>query len=101
MDKLDLTPGLRPAARLLKALANERRLAILCRLSEGEVSVGALGEEVDLSMSALSQHLAKLRVDGLVKARKQSQTVYYSLASEEAAQVIATLVKLFCPKPHT
>jgi len=96
MDKLDLTPGLSPAVRLLKMLANERRLMILCFLSGEEMHVGALSEAVGLSQSALSQHLAKLRADGLVKTRKRSQTVFYSLASEEAASVIKSLSDLYC-----
>jgi ArsR family transcriptional regulator, virulence genes transcriptional regulator len=99
MDQLDLTPGLKPAARLLKALANERRLAILCQLGAGEMSVGALGERVGLGSSALSQHLAKLRADGLVKTRKKAQTVFYSSASAEATAIIAILTSLFCNTP--
>jgi ArsR family transcriptional regulator, virulence genes transcriptional regulator len=96
MDKLDLTSGLKPAAQLMRALANERRLMILCLLSGGEINAGALAEAIGVSQSALSQHLAKLREDGLVKTRKQSQTVYYSLASVEAATVIRTLSDLYC-----
>lgn len=96
MDKLDLSHGLGAAAQLLKVLANERRLMILCLLSEGEISVGALADQVGLSLSALSQHLAKLREDGLVATRKQAQTVYYSLASGEARAVIKTLSDLYC-----
>ena len=90
MNVQTLTPGLRPAVRLLKALANERRLMILCVLGERETSVGDLALRVGLSQSALSQHLAKLREDGLVTTRRQAQTVFYSLASREAAEVIAS-----------
>lgn len=96
MDKLDLSHGLGAATQLLKVLANERRLMILCLLSDGEISVGALADRVGLSLSALSQHLAKLREDGLVATRKQAQTVYYSLASVEAMAVIKTLSDLYC-----
>ncbi|NYZ16478.1 winged helix-turn-helix transcriptional regulator [Azospirillum sp. RWY-5-1] len=91
------TPGLGPAVRLLKALANERRLMILCALGEGERSVGDLAARVGLGQSALSQHLAKLREDGLVVTRRCAQTIFYSLASREAAEVIAVLAGLYCP----
>ena len=67
------------AVGLLKALANENRLLILCHLQAGELSVGEINERVGLSQSALSQHLAILRHDGLVATRKSAQTVYYSL----------------------
>ncbi|MCW2248856.1 DNA-binding transcriptional ArsR family regulator [Azospirillum fermentarium] len=89
--------GLRPAVRLLKALSSEPRLMILCELGTGERSVGELVAAVGLSQSALSQHLARLRADGLVRTRRQSQTIYYAVASREAADVIAVLAGLFCP----
>lgn len=98
MHELD-GPPVRPAARLLKALANERRLSILCHLGRGEMSVGQLADAVGLSLSALSQHLAKLREDGVVTARRRSQTVFYALASPEAAAVIDVLMNLYCPTP--
>lgn len=101
MNIQTLTPGLRPAVRLLKALANERRLMILCALGERERSVGDLAEALGLSQSALSQHLAKLRADGLVRTRRQAQTVFYSLASREAAELIAVLAGLYCPAGTT
>lgn len=88
------------AARLLRAMANESRLSILCRLGRGEMSVGALAEAVGLSPSALSQHLAKLRAEGLVRTRRSAQTVFYGLASREAAMVITTLAELYCPAPQ-
>ncbi|MCB1634094.1 MAG: winged helix-turn-helix transcriptional regulator [Xanthomonadales bacterium] len=84
------------AARLLKALANERRLLILCLLSQGERSVGELNEDVDLSQSALSQHLAVLRADGLVRTRRQAQTIFYSVVEGPALSIIQTLHKEFC-----
>jgi len=87
---------IRPAARLMKALANERRLSILCHLGRGEMCVGQLADAVGLSQSALSQHLAKLRADRLVKTRRRSQTVFYSLCSAEAAAVINVLAGLYC-----
>ncbi|VTZ27831.1 Transcriptional activator HlyU [Methylocella tundrae] len=84
------------AETFLKALANRHRLMILCELHKGEQSVGVLHEAIGLSQSALSQHLARLREDDLVRTRRESQTIYYSLASEEAQQVIALLYNLFC-----
>lgn len=84
------------AAQLLKALANENRLMLLCTLSEGEQSVGQLNERIALSQSALSQHLAVLRRDGLVMTRRESQTIYYSLADGPAAKVIELLHDMYC-----
>ncbi|NKB49473.1 MAG: metalloregulator ArsR/SmtB family transcription factor [Alphaproteobacteria bacterium] len=84
------------ASRLLKSLANDRRLLILCHLSETEKSVGELERLVGLSQSALSQHLARLRRDKLVQTRRDAQTIYYSVASAEAGAVLQTLYKLYC-----
>lgn len=84
------------ASELLKNLANNHRLMVLCMLAEGEMSVAQLGEHIDLGQSPLSQHLARLRADGLVKTRKVAQHVYYSLDSEEAGEVIQTLHRLYC-----
>ena len=87
----------RTAASLLKALANENRLMILCTLIEGEMSVGELNAKVPLSQSALSQHLASLRDAGLVNTRKEAQTVYYRLEGSEATRVISVLQSIYCP----
>ncbi|MGL6495300.1 ArsR/SmtB family transcription factor [Aeromonas veronii] len=84
------------AVALLKALANERRLFILCQLLERELSVGELNERLGLSQSALSQHLALLRRDELVTTRKEAQTVYYSLRSHEVREMISLLHRLYC-----
>jgi len=84
------------AVALLKALANERRLFILCQLLERELSVGELNERLGLSQSALSQHLALLRRDELVTTRKEAQTVFYSLRSREVREVIGLLHRLYC-----
>ena len=86
------------AAGLLKLLANENRLLILCRLAmAGEMSVTALVEAVDLSQSALSQHLAKMRDDGLVATRRDAQTIYYRIADPNAARLLALLKDIYCP----
>lgn len=89
------------AAQLLKALANEHRLLILCHLAEGEKSVGGLNDRVSLSQSALSQHLSVLRRDGLVETRREAQTIYYRLADGPATRVVATLHDVYCcADPH-
>ena len=95
----DRFAGVREASKLLKSLANESRLQILCLLCEGEMSVGELCNIIPLSQSALSQHLALLRAEGLVKTRRDAQFVLYSLDSPEALKVIETLHALFCA-PH-
>lgn len=87
------------AAQLLKALANEKRLLVLCMLAEGERSVGELNARVDLSQSALSQHLAVLRNDGLVTTRREAQTIYYTLAKGPAQRIIETLHGIYCGTP--
>lgn len=84
------------AAQLLKALANEKRLMVLCLLAEGERAVGDLNAMLDLSQSALSQHLAVLREEGLVRTRREAQSILYSLAPGPAYQVIRTLHTIYC-----
>lgn len=85
------------AASLLRSLANERRLMILCQLVEGELSVGALQPRVGLSQSALSQHLALLREEGVVATRREGQSIFYRVADPAALRVLQTLAELFCP----
>jgi len=89
------------AARFLKALANDNRLMILCVLAENEASVSQLNERIDLSQSALSQHLALLRRDGLVKTRRASQTIFYSLQPGPVMQFIELLHDIYCGAPVT
>lgn len=84
------------AEELLKALANRHRLMILCQLSERERSVGELAELLDLRDSTVSQHLALLRKDGLVKARREAQTVWYAIASPAARRMIDTIYRIYC-----
>jgi DNA-binding transcriptional ArsR family regulator len=87
------------AAALLRALANEQRLLILCHLAAAdELSVGALGARMTLSQSALSQHLAKLRDDGIVAFRREAQTLFYHIADDKAARVLALLHDIYCPQ---
>ncbi len=96
MNTAELKANALKASTLLKAMSNERRLLILCSLAEGELSVGQMESIVDLSQSALSQHLARLRHDGLVETRRDAQTIYYSLKGDEARTVIQTLHDLYC-----
>jgi len=84
------------AAGLMKALGNESRLMILCMLADGERSVGDLNETIPLSQSALSQQLARLRQQGLVSTRRESQTIYYSLAEGPADKIIRLLHDIYC-----
>lgn len=84
-------------ADVLRALANERRLMILCKLVEwGEANVTTLTEAVGLSQSALSQHLAKMRDEGVVATRRESQTIWYRIADPRIEQLFATLYELYC-----
>jgi DNA-binding transcriptional ArsR family regulator len=84
------------ATRLLKSLANPHRLLILCHLVEEERSVGWLEKALEMPQAHLSQQLARLRREGLVKARRQSRMVYYRLASKETAAILALLYELYC-----
>lgn len=86
------------ATILLKTLANEMRLSILCMLCEGEMSVSELNKQLDLSQSALSQHLAVLRANKIVKTRRESQVVYYRLGDENATRIIQILHEIYCPR---
>ena len=84
------------ATSLLKSMANETRLMILCQLSEKEMSVSELAEKIPLSQSALSQHLSVLRRENLVTTRRESQFVWYSLVSGDARSLIGSLYEIFC-----
>jgi DNA-binding transcriptional ArsR family regulator len=88
------------AAELLKTLGNPQRLRILCLLVEGEHSVGEINAHVPLSQSALSQHLAVLREQGLVETRREAQTIFYALVDGPARAMLGTLHDLYCPTPE-
>jgi DNA-binding transcriptional ArsR family regulator len=92
----EMLPHAEEAAGLLRALANEQRLMILCNLTGGELSVGEINSRLRLSQSALSQHLAVLRDYDIVSTRRESQTVYYALVPGPAAKVIEMLYRLYC-----
>jgi DNA-binding transcriptional ArsR family regulator len=96
MNLQDMQNASRKAADLMRALASENRLMMLCQLVEGEKSVGALAEALDLRPSTVSQQLALLRKDGLVATRREAQTIYYSLAGDDARRVIEVLYALYC-----
>lgn len=91
----ELEPRAEQAARTLKLLANEQRLIVLCRLSAGELSVTELGQHVPLTQSALSQHLAKLRAEGLVATRREAQTIYYRLDDPAVEKLIGVLCEVY------
>jgi ArsR family transcriptional regulator len=84
------------AVEMLRALSNEARLLVLCQLGTGEKSVGELNDLVGLSQSALSQHLAKLRAEGLVATRREAQTIYYRIADPRVSELVAALHGIFC-----
>lgn len=96
LDLSQITEKSAQAANLLKLLSNQHRLLILCHLVEGELCVSDLEERLEISQSSLSQHLARLREQGIVDFRKESTTVYYRLADPKAAKVLETLYELYC-----
>ena len=89
------------ASRVLTAMANAKRLMVLCNLLEGEKSVGQLAELVGLSAAALSQHLGKMRSLNLVATRRDGQTILYRLASDSVASLLLTLHGIYCPPKPT
>lgn len=84
------------ASRLLKLLANEARLMVLCHLVAGELPVAEINARVPLSQSALSQHLARLRSEGLVATRREGHSIFYRLADEQATRLLQMLHDLYC-----
>ena len=86
----------------LRLLANEKRLLVVCRLAiAGEMSVGALAEAVGLSQSALSQHLARLRADGLVTTRREAQVLYYRISDPRVRRLLEALYGIYCAESET
>jgi DNA-binding transcriptional ArsR family regulator len=84
------------ASALMRTLGHKGRLLILCQLAVGEKSVGELSESLDIPQSPLSQHLSRMRKEGLVKTRRQAQSIYYSLKADEAGKIIECLYGLYC-----
>jgi DNA-binding transcriptional ArsR family regulator len=98
-DDIDLNQMARSASRasaLMKTLGHKDRLMILCHLADGEKSVGHIAELLEISQSPLSQHLSRMRKEGLVDTRREAQTIYYSLRSGEASRIVEVLYELFC-----
>ncbi len=85
------------ASAMMKTLGHSGRLMILCNLAEGERAVGELADDLGMSQSALSQHLMRMRSEGLVETRREAQTVFYRLTEGEVRQVIQSLYTIFCP----
>ena len=84
------------ASSLMKTLGHKDRLMILCHLADGEKSVGQIAGLLEISQSPLSQHLSRMRKEGLVDTRREAQTIYYSLKSGEASRIVEVLYELFC-----
>jgi len=84
------------ASALMKTLGHKDRLMILCHLADGEKSVGQIAGLLEIPQSPLSQHLSRMRKEGLVDTRREAQTIYYSLSSGEASRIVEVLYELFC-----
>lgn len=97
-DLDDMMSSAKEATDFLKALAHEGRLAILCRLSEGECTVTELEQLLSARQAAVSQQLARLRLEGLVNARRDGKTIHYTIADERVKNMIAVLYDMFCAK---
>jgi DNA-binding transcriptional ArsR family regulator len=95
-DLAPLLDSARRASELLKALSHESRLLILCLLVDGEKSVSDLEQRLGLPQAGVSQHLARLRADGLVAARREGRMIFYRIATPEVTKVIATLHDIYC-----
>jgi ArsR family transcriptional regulator, virulence genes transcriptional regulator len=92
----DMKESAENACQMIKSIGSPFRLMILCALTEGEMTVGQLQNAIDARQSLTSQHLSRLRSDGLVKARRADQRVFYSLADPVASEIVAILYKHFC-----
>lgn len=95
-DRDDLAANAKGAARLLRALAHEARLMVLCQLADGELQAGDMLAEAGFSQSAFSQHLAKLREEGLVATRREGTAIFYRIADPAALKIIETLAAIYC-----
>lgn len=95
-DLEQMTAAADKACALMKTLGHKGRLMVLCQLASGEKSVGELADSLHIPQSPLSQHLARMRKEGLVKTRREAQSVYYSLKAEDAGKIIECLYMLYC-----
>ena len=99
LDLTDLEKKASEVSGLLRVMSNQWRLLILCNLAQGEHSVQELQKLVGLGQSALSQHLAILRYEGLVSTRREAQSIFYSISSDEAEVLLGTLHEIYCVVP--
>jgi ArsR family transcriptional regulator len=97
MDISQLQENASEVAAILQQLSNKNRLMIACTLMDTEMSVGELNQHINLSQSALSQHLASLRSSNLVSTRREGQTIFYRMHSEEVRQLMLAMKNIFCP----
>lgn len=88
------------ASELMRTLGHKDRLMILCHLISGEKSVGGLARLLEIPQSPLSQHLARMRKENLVTTRREAQTIYYSIASNEAMRMVELMHELYCSEPE-
>lgn len=96
IDPRQMAKAAQKASDLMKTLGHKDRLMVLCHLSSGEKSVGELAGLLDIPQSPLSQHLARMRKENLVVTRREAQTIYYSIASDEAASFVELMHELYC-----
>ncbi len=96
MDLEKMQDSVHTATDLLKLLSHPERLMVLCQLKTGEHSVGELARNLNIKQSPLSQHLARMRHEGVVRSRREAQTIYYSIAGKEAEKLVTVLYDLFC-----
>lgn len=95
-DMQQMSDAADKASALMRTLGHKGRLMILCQLASGEKSVGELSDSLDIPQSPLSQHLSRMRKEGLVQTRRQAQSIYYSLQADEAGKIIECLYSLYC-----
>lgn len=96
IDARRMAKAAQKASELMKTLGHKDRLMVLCHLSSGEKSVGELANLLDIPQSPLSQHLARMRKEDLVSTRRDAQTIYYSIASKDAARIVGLMHELYC-----
>lgn len=96
IDARRMASAAQKASELMKTLGHKDRLMVLCHLSSGEKSVGELASLLEIPQSPLSQHLARMRKEDLVVTRREAQTIYYSIASDEAAAMVTLMHDLYC-----
>lgn len=94
LDKMQASA--KNATDMLKLLGHPDRLMVLCQLKNGEASVGELSRMLNIKQSPLSQHLARMRHEGVVESRREAQTIYYRLSGDKVAQIVTVLYELYC-----